>query len=93
MSDLTELNELDDLINFRNQLQNDISVLGQKLRDIENKIKVRMQNEPTCCSCGRHKQIKNLIIATQEDINNYVWQNEGDVKPVIGGYYCKSGCY
>lgn len=60
------------------------------IKDNQQLIKELLKNFPTCYSCGKHINPKYLEIATQEDVDNYIEQNEGYNGPKIGEYYC--GC-
>ncbi len=60
------------------------------IRENQELIKELLKNFPSCYSCGKHMNPKYLYIATQEDIDNYIDQNDGLNGPEIGEYYC--GC-
>ena len=57
---------------------------------LNNKIKSLIREFPTCYSCYKHYHPKSMVIATQEDIEEYYNKNEGYSGPEIGEYYC--GC-
>ena len=79
------------------ELEKNSKVLLQSLKNIEidiynnqDKIKKLIEVFPCCCSCGHHKDPKQMIIADKEDVDTYYDQNEGYCGPEIGKYYC--GC-
>ena len=62
----------------------------KNIDDIEKQIKNLTKLYPRYYSCGKHFHPKQMIIAMQEDIDEYVDQNEGYCGPEFGEYYC--GC-
>ncbi len=90
---MSEISEIDQLVNENDLLHAEMSKIHLKLKENEQKIKRLLHDEPTCSSCGKHRQVKNLVVCSQKDVADYVWKNEGDEKPVIGEYICKDGCY
>lgn len=62
----------------------------KKLYKINYNIKSLTQEFPRCYSCLKNNHPKNMVIATQEDIDDYYDRNEGYSGPEIGEYYC--GC-
>lgn len=71
-------------------LSKQIKALRKKSDDIEDRIKSLTLKYPTCYSCGNHYHPKYMVIATQEDVNEYTDNNEGYCGPETGEYYC--GC-
>ena len=58
------------------------------LNIIRSKIDKLYENFPKCYSCGKNQDPRNMIIATKEDIDNYICSNEGYCGPEVGEYYC-----
>ena len=55
---------------------------------VRNRIDKLYENFPKCYSCGKNQDPRNMIIATKEDIDNYICSNEGYCGPEVGEYYC-----
>ena len=72
------------IILFRlRRYEEDINTIDKKIEDL-------MKKFPSCYSCGRYRHPKNMIIATQEDVDDYYDKNDGYNGPEVGKYYC--GC-
>jgi predicted patatin/cPLA2 family phospholipase len=82
--------EIKDLQNEKQSIFEIIKENEEKVFIIEQKIKKLTNLFPSCYSCGKHYHPKNMIIATQEDVDEYYDKNEGYYGPEIGEYYC--GC-
>ena len=82
--------EISILRNEQRVVMDRIKKYEEDINTIDRKIEDLMKKFPSCYSCGRCRYPKNMIIATQEDLDNYYDQNEGFSGPEIGEYYC--GC-
>ena len=56
--------------------------------DIDIKVKTLIKKFPCCYSCGKRFHPKQMTIATQDDVDEYVDKNEGYCGPEVGEYYC-----
>lgn len=81
---IEELHKQNSLIN------KNIIELQEKLKENYQKIKEISKNFPKCYSCGHHQDPKNMFIASEKDVENYIDQNEGYSGPRLNEYYC--GC-
>lgn len=82
--------EIKDLEEEKKNILDIIREYEKKLYKINDNIKSLTQKFPSCYSCGKKYHPKNMVIATQEDIDDYYDRNEGYSGPEIGEYYC--GC-
>ena len=72
------------------QLRKEEKILFENLNNVQMNIKNLYKKFPSCFSCGRRTDPKQMLIATQEDVDDYFDKNEGYCGPEIGEYYC--GC-
>ena len=82
--------EIENLENEKKESLNLLKKIEQDITNTDIKIRKLMTKFPNCYSCGNYRYPKNMIIATQDDINEYYDQNEGYNGPEVGEYYC--GC-
>jgi hypothetical protein len=68
------------------------SNIQNQLDDLDKQIYKLRKQFPECSCCGSRQDPKMMImiIATEEDSDNWVDSNEGYAGPTVGGYYC--GC-
>ena len=71
-------------------LQKEMNLIANKIKDIDAEIKTGLLTEPACSSCGRHRLKEDMIIVTQDVINDHRDSGEGYGCLSLGEYYC--GC-
>lgn len=77
------------LLAEKKKYEEELKRIHTRIRDLEAKIKEMKQKQyPQCASCGRN--VRGAWIATREDIEKYIDQNEGYGGPTEGELYC--GC-
>ena len=82
--------QINELLDKEQMLLVDLKNVEINLYNVKHKIREIMKKFPSCHSCGTHQNPKNMIIATQQDVDKYYDQNDGYCGPEIGEYYC--GC-
>ena len=82
--------EIKDLFKIQDELRLNLKQVKLDLYNNQKKIDNVMKKFPRCYSCGKNRDPKNMVIAQQEDIDDYFDRNEGYCGPEIGEYYC--GC-
>jgi Na+/phosphate symporter len=78
------------LIQEEAQLQKEIHLLTKRINEINAEIKRFLVTEPVCSSCGRHRLKEDMIIVSQDIINDHRDSGEGYGSLSLGEYYC--GC-
>ena len=89
-SDLIEKTrkEIKELLRQEKIISENIILMQRTLSIVRNRIDKLYENFPKCYSCGKNQDPRNMIIATKEDIDNYICSNEGYCGPEVGEYYC-----
>ena len=79
-------------------LQERERVIRRQIQDLQKELEMihqakiiyLAQNGVRCASCQRYRLQKDVWIATQDDADSYIDENEGYAPPEIGEWYC--GC-
>ena len=82
--------EAKNILYKNNNILNQIKELEKEYNNNIKKLDIIFNKYPKCHSCHKNKNPKYMWIASEDDIKNYIDQNEGYNGPIINEYYC--GC-
>jgi chromosome segregation ATPase len=83
--------EIKQLENEKQKILLRIKENEEEFNSLQQKIKQLKLKFPTCYSCWNHYHPKDLIKATQQDVDDYFDKNQGYTQLEVGENYC-GGC-
>ncbi|NBV29168.1 hypothetical protein EBS02_09180, partial [bacterium] len=75
----------------RKKIYDEVQQLMKKIQHLEKQIEdLKKLHLPVCSSCHQYKFPSSVWKASEEDIRDYIDQNEGYSGPIWNEWYC--GC-